>query len=1008
MTVARLADAASGGFDLASLLERERELAVLERRLADARAGRGRLVVVEGPAGIGKTALLGAARMLVPERGVTVLAARGAPLEQNFSYGVVRQLFEPFLLASGRPESGEFLTGAAALAMRAFADVEPSLRLSAEDASFSTLHGLYWLTANLGSREPLLLLVDDCHWVDAASLRFLAHLGARLDGLPVLVVATVRGGDRATAPALLDHALALASETIRPSPLGAAAAARIVRTQLGTATDSFCRACHAATGGNPLLLQALVGSFIADGGEPGDEAAASVAEFGASSVARLLARRLAVLPAGADAFVQALAVLGDGSPLRHVAALAELGFEEAAELADALRAATVLALSAELVFAHPIVRAAAEETIGSEQRALAHARAATLLAEEGAPQDRLALHLLHAHPRGDPAVVATMCAAAQVAADRGASDIAATYLRRALDEPPPRASRGHVLLELGLAEIAARRDPRALEELREAVAMIEVPSERAAAALVAGRALGVAAYFQDAAAILESVPDPDPRVEAELAANRLQLASEASAALTRLGRYRDADLPIGPGWHFIHVMLAHRSLFAGDPCSIAEGLLDRALAGSEIFREESIVAIYAAMDLVVIDRLDDAERLCSAFIEEGRRRGAPSIIAAFTFPRAFASLRRGQPRDAEADARWSFERELGMGSDWGPPWSLAFLVEALTELGDFAGADESLARVDALDGQLPEMLAWAFVLEARGRLRIAQGRPREGVDDLRDAGARWERLSCHSATVARWREDAALALAQLGETNEARRLAAEQLELARATGLPRAVGAASRVAGAVAPRADGIPLLREAVDLLGQAPAPVELARALLALGAALRREGHRVEAREHLRQTLELAHRAGAAPLAARSREELLAAGGRPRKPIFTGLEALTASELRVARLAAEGRTNRQIAEGLFVSQRTVETHLRHVFQKLDIGGREQLPSELTAPARDSAAPRRPTGDATGASRQPSQRPGSVAAPRSAGPPLVDDEQREPRFGPSPSRRPPSAGSAT
>jgi len=212
VTVARLADAASGGFDLASLLERERELAVLERRLADARAGRGRLVVVEGPAGIGKTALLGAARMLVPERGVTVLAARGAPLEQNFSYGVVRQLFEPFLLASGGPESGEFLTGAAALAMRAFADVEPSLRLSAEDASFSTLHGLYWLTANLGSREPLLLLVDDCHWVDAASLRFLAHLGARLDGLPVLVVATVRGGDRATAPALLDHALALASK----------------------------------------------------------------------------------------------------------------------------------------------------------------------------------------------------------------------------------------------------------------------------------------------------------------------------------------------------------------------------------------------------------------------------------------------------------------------------------------------------------------------------------------------------------------------------------------------------------------------------------------------------------------------------------------------------------------------------------------------------------------------------------------------------------------------------
>src|SRR5215218_2157059 len=947
VTVARLADAVSGELDLASLLERERELAVLERRLADAAAGRGGLVVVEGPAGIGKTALLAAARMLAHERGVTVLSARGAPLEQNFSYGVVRQLFERFVHASGGPGSGEVLTGAAALAMRAFGEEEPSGRLSSEDLSFSTLHGLYWLTANLSSRSPLLVLVDDCHWVDASSLRFLAHLGARLDGLRVLVVATVRGGDRATAPELLDHVLSLACETIRPSPLGGGAAAQVVRTELGTATDRFCRACHAATGGNPLLLGALVASFIADGVEASDEAAARVTEFGAESVARLLARRIALLPVGADAFVRALAVLGEGSPLRNVAALAGLEFEQAAELADGLRAASVLAPAAELAFAHPILRAAAEETMGSEERALAHARAAQFLAEEGAPADRLALHLLHAHPRGEPEVVATMRAAASIAAGRGAPETAATYLRRALDEPPPRASRGHVLLELGLAEIAARRAPRAVEQLREAVAMIEVPSERAAAALLAGRALGVAAYFQDAAAVLESAPDPDPRIEAELAANSCQLASRSAAALGRLARYRDAELPGGPGWHFMRVMLADRSLHAGDHCSVAGGLLDRALAGPELFGEESLVAVYAAMDLVLLDRLDEAERLCTAVIEEGQRRGALSIVATFAFPRAFCSLRRGQPRDAESDARWSYEGKLAMdpGSDCGPPWALAFLVEALTELGDFTGAEEALARVDALDGELPEMLARAFALEARGRLRVAQGRLREGLDDLREAGARWERLGWHSATASRWREDAALALAQLGEGDEARRLAAEQLELARATDLPRAVGAATRVAGAVAPRAEGIPLLREAVGLLAQTPARLELARALLELGRALRRDGHRVEARDHLRQCLELAHRAAAAPLAARAREELLAAGGRPRKPVFTGIEALTASELRVARLAAEGRTNREIAEGLFVTQRTVETHLRHAFQKLDISAREQLPSELTAP---------------------------------------------------------------
>ena len=954
MTAARLADAVPGEFDLTALLERERDLTALEGCLADADAGRGRLVIVEGPAGIGKTALLRAAGVLARERTATVLAARGAPHEQSFSYGVVRQLFEPFTLGKAGLEPAELVTGAAALAMRAFAQ-EPTQEVSPEDWSFSTLHGLYWLTANLASRESLVLLVDDCHWVDGPSLRFLAHLGARLDGLPVLVLAAVRGGDRATAPELLDEFLSLASKTIRPSLLGGGAAARIVRAQLGSATGRFCRACHAATGGNPLFLRALVASFVAGGGEPGDDAATSVTEFGAGSVACLLAQRLAVLPVGADAFVRALAVLGEASPLRHVATLADLPFEHGAALADGLRTAQILGPSPELVFAHPIVRAAAEEMMGREERALAHRRAARLLAKEGAPADRLALHLLHAHPRGDAEVVATLRAAAVIAAGRGAPETAATYLRRALDEPPPEASRAHVLLELGLAEITARREPRAAEHLRQAVAVIDSRSERATAALRAGRALGAAGRFQEAAAILESVADPDARVEAELAANGLSLASHASSALRRLARHRDPDGTIGPGWHLTQVMLAHRSLLVGDPCSVAEGLLERALAGPDLFREESLVPVYAAMDLVLLDRLDEAERLCTAFIEEGRRRGSLTIVSTFAFPRAFCALRRGRLRDAQADARLSFEGKLALvpRSESGPAWGLAFLLEALVELGDVTGAEEALARLDASAWDPPEMLPWAFLLEARGRLRVAQGHLRDGLGDLREAGARLARLCSDRPTASRWREDAALALMQLGEKNEARRLAAEQLDLARATGLPRAVGAATTVASAVAPRVDGIPLLREAVQLLSQTPAPLELARALLQLGAALRREGDRIEAREHLRHGLELAHRAGAAPLAARAREELLAAGGRPRKPLFTGVEALTASELRVARLAAEGRTNRQIAEGLFVTQRTIETHLRHVFQKLDITSREQLPAALATPSGETTRPR-------------------------------------------------------
>ena len=939
MTVARLADAALGAPSLGVVLERERELAAMERLIGAAWAGRGALAVVEGPAGIGKTTLLEAAAAIAEGRRMTVLRARAVPLEHAFSYGVVRRLFEP--LALQRDES--LMEGAARLAGPVLGLTAEGEGEAREDASFASLHGLYWLTANLASRSPLLLAVDDCHWADAASLRFLAYLGARLEGLRALVLVALRRGDATTEPELLGELVAQATrEPLRPSPLSAAATAELIRATVGPpASDRFCLACHEATGGNPLFLGTLATAVTAEGGEPDDATAASVAELGAESIGRLLARRLARLPAGSEPFVRALAVLGPRAPLRHVAALADLELERAAALADALRAASILAQDDELDFAHPVVGAAVDEGLAPGERALAHARAAELLAAEDAPAERLALHLLHTLPRGDSGAVETLRAAAALAVDRGAPETAATYLRRALNEPPTTKLRALLQLELGLALLATRRDLQAPEYVQEAIACLDEPGDRREAALHAARALGVAGYFEQAAAMLESVPQQDLRIEAELAANSCHIAARVPVALARLAPYR-TDVPDGPGRQLIEVMLAHASLFAADPVSVAAGLLERALAGPELFREESLVVVYAAMDLVICDRLDDAERLCSAVIEEGERRGSPSLVATFAFPRAFARLQRGLLRDAEADARWSYEQKLAMDAECGPPWPLAFLLDTLTEQGHLAAADAALSRIESSVDAPPEMLAWPFVLEARGRLRLAQDRLADGLADLFEAGRRWQRLHCHSASASRWRADAALALAQQGELQRAHELASEHLRLAERTGPPRALGIAARALGTVTPRGDGVALLREAIALLEQTPARLELAHALVELGSALRRQGQRAEARDRLRHSLELAHRAGAAPLVQRARQELLAAGGRPRRPVFTGVEALTASELRVARLAAEGATNREIAQRLFVTQRTVETHLRHVFQKLDIRSRNELPREL------------------------------------------------------------------
>jgi DNA-binding CsgD family transcriptional regulator len=251
-----------------------------------------------------------------------------------------------------------------------------------------------------------------------------------------------------------------------------------------------------------------------------------------------------------------------------------------------------------------------------------------------------------------------------------------------------------------------------------------------------------------------------------------------------------------------------------------------------------------------------------------------------------------------------------------------------------------------------EQLGWALVLEARGRLRLAQDRPEEALADLLEAGKHWQALAWSHPGLTVWRSEAARALVRLGEQEEAWRLAAEQLELARATQLPRPIGAAALAAGMVATPRPSLRLLREAVDLLERTQAKLELARALVELGAAVRREGKRVAARETLRRGLELAHRAGARPLAEHARAELVAAGARPRRPVFSGVDALTASELRVARLAADGLTNREIAERLFVTERTVETHLRHAFQKLDISSRLQLPGAL-GPSEPAASAR-------------------------------------------------------
>ena len=269
------------------------------------------------------------------------------------------------------------------------------------------------------------------------------------------------------------------------------------------------------------------------------------------------------------------------------------------------------------------------------------------------------------------------------------------------------------------------------------------------------------------------------------------------------------------------------------------------------------------------------------------------------------------------------------------------LLETLAERGELEAAEAADRRYPLVQ-EFPTMIQAAWLLAARGRLRLAELRPAAALDDLLAAGDLFTRLRSPSPTTAPWRSDAALAHLSLGEQAEARALAAEEVALAQAFNGPRTLGIALRAAGLVEGGRRGLELLDQAVCVLERSGGRLEHARAMTDLGAALRRAGQRTESREILRAALDLAHRCGALALTERARTELIAAGGRPRRLVLTGLDALTPSERRVTQLAAAGLSNRDIAQHLFITTRTVEGHLTHAYQKLDITSREQLPEAL------------------------------------------------------------------
>ncbi len=924
------------------LYERDAELAVFDRLLDVDAAGGGRLVLVEGPPGIGKTRLLAEARRRAPSAGLEVLRARGVELEHERSYGIVRQLLEPVLTALSAAERAQVLAGAARTAVPV---LDPTGTHDEGDLSFSALHGLYAATVNLSARRPLLVCIDDLHWCDLASLRWLAYLLPRMEDLPVIVVASTRPpGSSSPIAQLVEDPLTI---LVRPAPLSELGSAAVVRDLLSTAaTPAFYAACHAESGGNPLWLRELVRAVAAQGLEPDAAAAATLRDLGAQAIRRTVVTRLERLPRAAVAMARAVAVLGDGADFDHAAALAQLDGDQAFEAVLALQAADVLRTNPQLAFVHPVVRAAVEGDLAPLERSRGHRRAASLLAHAGAEPERVAAHLLMAPAEGDSGVVETLRAAARDARTRGAAESSVAYLRRALAEPPDDAVRPELLIELGVSESLVN-DPAAAEHLAQALDLLAEPDQRAQVGFTLGRTLYTQARVDEAVRAFERALAELPPVDTPL--RRLLEAARAHTVFTRSGAAR-LQLPracceqdLGGRW--LEALGAYVDAHSGASAEQATEGAERALAGGVFVEQDNGGGGLAAAALVLMHADRDVRPVLDDALAHAHAHGSVLAFAAVKVFRARAAFLRGQIADAESDAVDALSAVGQWNVAIGARWAAAYLADALMEQGRLDEAARALARGIPRAGEpVPAFALRHWLVDSAARLRVLGGDLRGAVADLLDAGRRMEELGRTNPAFMAWRSQAAIVLLALGERDRAAALAAEELALSRRWGAPRALSISLRAMGLAEGGTAGRELLEEAVTVTEGSPARLEHAKALVELGAALRRANRRVDARERLREGLDVALRHGALPVVERAETELLATGARARRLLLRGAEALTASERRVAGLAAQGATNREIAQSLFVTTKTVEVHLTSAYRKLDISSRVQLPGALAA----------------------------------------------------------------
>lgn len=924
----------SGPVSESELIERSDELMAIERGLDAARGKEGCCAWIEGPAGIGKTSLAAEACRMGAARGFRVLEATGVELERGFPFGVVRQLYEPFLRGLNPTEREALAQGAAAVFGTAAPDGGDA------DLSFQVLHGLYWLVAELAQRDPLLIVIDDAQWADYPSLRHLLYLCRRLEGLAVIVMIAERTGEEA--PTVLDELRETAAARIAPQPLSASGALRLARAIFDAEpSPAFISASVERTGGSPLYLHETLAALRDEDLRPDDSSIEAVGRIDAEGLARHVSRRIESVDRAAPSVAGAIAVLGERARPGRVALLNDVPAARVAEIVEQLRGRGILDGGDVPRFTHPVIRAAVEASLSAGQVDAWHRSAARLLDREGAGADHVAGHLLSCLPEDDPWVVECLREFAATAMRRGAPDLAARALTRALEEPPPTDTRIEVLCELAAAEDATGEADEALAHFAEASKRAANPGRRAEIAIARAQILASTNRFSEAVAVLdgelERIGDSDPllqqRIDAELITYALFSEEARGSGLERLASYA-GRVPEGPAAQPILTAMATGVALTGERAAESAELAERALREGG-FRNGGLTGelwFITAWILIFSDRPDLAESSAREKLEPTRSEGRVREIFAVELTLACARYRQGALPGGVSGARAALAV-----ADPGAhrAWAHGVHALALLDSGELEAVEAALEAAEPehwhKDAPGSFSLYWA-----RAQLRLEQGRYDEAAADLDVLRRRGEAVGPGLRTNNDVRHPVEVLLAhRRGEAEEARDLAAAELDVARRFGGDGYVGTMLRLSGIVAESDDRLCFLRESVEVLRGSVFRLEHARSLVELGAELRRRGERVAAREPLAEGLDLAYRCGASRVVSQAMEELRAAGARPRRAVREGPDALTATESRMAVLAASGRSNREIAQELCVTLKTVEGTLMRAYAKLGISGR-------------------------------------------------------------------------